>query len=231
MAIHEYFRGDSFGESSLIFERPRSSTVICSSDTCSLHEMVGSDFLAVLDSHPDAAASLRDMCRKRLFKKAVKKLSLEKNRGLTNADIVAAFHEADLDGSGLLSFDEIKGLMHKMDPTIPEQEIRSLLKFVDIDEDGLISLGKLLVLNEYNMTILQPFRLFICDMFGPTRCQVDNEQSNLWGIRSFFCCGEFVHFSVLRYTASGLGCLDRICVRSALTMPKSLLNFSRRTCV
>ena len=142
MAIHKYFHGDSFGESSLIFERPRSSTVICSSDTCSLHEMVGSDFLAVLDSHPDAAASLRDMCRKRLFKKAVKKLSLEKNRGLTNADIVAAFHEADLDGSGLLSFDEIKDLMHKMDPTIPEQEIRSLLKFVDIDEDGLISLGK-----------------------------------------------------------------------------------------
>jgi CRP-like cAMP-binding protein len=144
MAIHEYVRGDSFGESSLIFERPRSSTVICASDTCTLHEMVGSDFLAVLDSHPDAAASLRDMCRKRLFKKAVKTLSLEKKRGLTNADIVAAFHEADTDGSGLLSFDEIKKLMHRMDPTIPEQEIRSLLNFVDIDEDGLISLEEYL---------------------------------------------------------------------------------------
>ena len=140
MAIHKYFRGESFGESSLIFERPRSSTVLCASDKCNLHEMLGSDFLAVLDSHPDAAASLRDMCRKRLFKKAVKTLSLERNRGLTNADIVAAFHEADSDGSGLLSFDEIKKLMHRMDPTIPEQEIRSLLKFVDIDEDGLISL-------------------------------------------------------------------------------------------
>jgi len=161
MAIHKYFRGDSFGESSLIFERPRSSTVICASDTCSLHEMVGSDFLAVLDSHPDAAASLRDMCRKRLFKKAVKTLSLERKRGLTNADIVAAFHESDSDGSGLLSFDEIKNLMHRMDPTIPEQEIRSLLKFVDIDEDGLISL------DEY----LRLFRSFEHEEIGRKRYQ------------------------------------------------------------
>lgn len=140
VSVHEYFNGDSFGESSLVFERPRSSTVICSSNTCNLHEMVGSDFLAVLESSPDAAASLRDMCRKRLFKKAVKTFSLEKKRGLTNDDIVAAFHEVDADNSGLLSFDEIKDLMHSMDPTIPEQEIRSLLKFIDIDEDGLISL-------------------------------------------------------------------------------------------
>mmetsp|Transcript_3184 Transcript_3184/g.6953 ORF Transcript_3184/g.6953 Transcript_3184/m.6953 type:complete len:1032 (+) Transcript_3184:126-3221(+) len=140
VSVHEYFSGDSFGESSLVFERPRSSTVICASDTCNLHEMLGSDFLSVLESSPDAAASLRDMCRKRLFKKAVKTFSLGKKRGLTNDDIVAAFYEADTDNSGQLSFDEIKNLIHKMDPTIPEQEIRSLIKFIDIDEDGLISL-------------------------------------------------------------------------------------------
>ena len=50
--------------------------------------------------------------------------------------------EADTDNSGLLSFSEIKDLMHSMDPTIPVQEIRSLLSYIDIDEDGLISLDE-----------------------------------------------------------------------------------------
>ena len=53
--------------------------------------------MAVVNSSPGTAAALRNMCRKRLFKKAVKQFSLHKNRGLSDDDIVAAFHDADLD--------------------------------------------------------------------------------------------------------------------------------------
>lgn len=59
--------------------------------------MRGEDFMEVVNSSPGMANALRNMCRKRLFKKAVKHLSLDKNRGLSDDDIVAAFHDADLD--------------------------------------------------------------------------------------------------------------------------------------
>ena len=116
------------------------STVTCASDTCRLQEMAGEDFLTLVESSPGMAASLRNMCRKRLFKKAVKAYSLEKNRGLTDEDIVAAFHDADIDNSGSLNQAEVTRLMRRMDPKFPEEDIRALLKFVDVDEDGKISL-------------------------------------------------------------------------------------------
>lgn len=138
--VHRYFSGDSFGESSLLFKRPRSSTVTCVSESCRLHEMKGEDFIAVVESSPEMASSLRNMCRKRLFKKAVKAYSLEKKRGLSDADIVAAFYDADIDGTGSLNLEEVRRLMHHMDPKFPMSEIKALLKFVDVDEDGQITL-------------------------------------------------------------------------------------------
>lgn len=138
--VHKYVAGDSFGESSLLFEKPRSSTVTCNSDTCRLHEMKGEDFLAAVNSSPSMVKSLRDMCRKRLFKRAVKAYSLEKKRGLTDDDIVAAFHDADVDGDGNLGLEEVRRLMHRMDPEFPLEEIQAILKYVDVNEDGHITL-------------------------------------------------------------------------------------------
>ncbi|GAX12791.1 hypothetical protein FisN_15Hh270 [Fistulifera solaris] len=137
--VHKYFPGDSFGESSLLFKRPRSSTVECVSDVCRLSEMQAEDFLAVAESTPEMAASFRNICRKRLFKKAVKAYSLSKKRGLTDDDLVKAFHESDADKSGSLNLDEVRQLMHRMDPNFPIEEIVALLKFVDVDEDGQVS--------------------------------------------------------------------------------------------
>lgn len=102
--------------------------------------MSGEDFLALVESSPEMAASLRNVCRKRFFKKAVNSYALEKSRGLSDKDIVAAFYAADVDRSGSLSLDEVRHLMHRMDPKFPLEEIRALLKFVDVDEDGKISL-------------------------------------------------------------------------------------------
>ena len=165
--VHKYGPGDSFGESSLLFSKPRSSTVRCISESCLIHEMRGEDFMAVVDSSEGTAAALRNMCRKRLFKKAVKQFSLHKNRGLSDDDIVAAFHDADLDKvtyeysvivggftrfnlistfcscqSGTLNVEEVRLLMHRMDPKFPMSEIEELMKFVDVDEDGQVSLAE-----------------------------------------------------------------------------------------
>mmetsp|Transcript_8130 Transcript_8130/g.18014 ORF Transcript_8130/g.18014 Transcript_8130/m.18014 type:complete len:290 (+) Transcript_8130:1038-1907(+) len=138
--VHKYASGDSFGESSLLFDKPRSSTVRCMSDTCRIHEMSGEDFMAVIQSSPDSADSFRNMCRKRLFKRAVKQFSLETNRGLSDDDIVAAFHNADEDNSGYLSVEDVRRIMHRMDPKFPMSEIHELMKFVDVDEDGRVDI-------------------------------------------------------------------------------------------
>eukprot|EP00586_Coscinodiscus_wailesii_P013408 CAMPEP_0172512878 /NCGR_PEP_ID=MMETSP1066-20121228/247823_1 /TAXON_ID=671091 /ORGANISM="Coscinodiscus wailesii, Strain CCMP2513" /LENGTH=855 /DNA_ID=CAMNT_0013292863 /DNA_START=105 /DNA_END=2672 /DNA_ORIENTATION=- len=134
--VHSYESGDNFGESSILFTRPHSSTVVCASQTCKLHEMLGSDFLAVLESSPETASSLRNMCRKRLFKRAIKALSRKHNRGYEVEDIMHAFHKADTDGNGSLSLSELRQVMRNMDPNFPEEEIVAILKFIDVDEDG-----------------------------------------------------------------------------------------------
>jgi Ca2+-binding EF-hand superfamily protein len=102
--------------------------------------MKGEDFIALVNSTPGTANALRNMCRKRLFKKAVKQFSLHKKRGLSDDDLVTAFHESDTDKSGSLNIDELRNLMHRMDPKYPLSEIKLLMKFVDCDEDGHIGL-------------------------------------------------------------------------------------------
>lgn len=104
--------------------------------------MKGEDFLAVIESAPELAESLRNMARKRLFKKAVKAYSLERNRGFSDEDLVAAFHDADIDGSGSLNLDELRRIMQRMDPKFPMSEIIELMKFVDVDDDGQIKLDE-----------------------------------------------------------------------------------------
>lgn len=104
--------------------------------------MLGEDFLEVVNSSPGMAAALRNMCRKRLFKKAVKQFSLQKNRGLSDDDIVAAFHDADLNKSGSLDVEEVRQLIHRIDPGFPMSEIHLLMKFVDVDEDGQVGLNE-----------------------------------------------------------------------------------------
>jgi len=136
--VHVYQGGESFGVSSILLKRPHSSTVICASEKCMVHEMRGSDFLDLVKNDPELVESLRDMCRKRMFKKAIKKLALGLGLGLTFHDVETAFKEADKDKSGSLSLDELRSLFRSMDPDYPDEEIVAFLKFIDLDEDGRI---------------------------------------------------------------------------------------------
>lgn len=44
--------------------------------------------------------------------------------------------------SGTLNAEEVRLLMHRMDPKFPMSEIAQLMKFVDVDEDGQVSLAE-----------------------------------------------------------------------------------------
>jgi len=101
--------------------------------------MMKQDFMDFIETSPEIKTMLLNMCRKRLFKKAVKAYSLTHKRGFSNADLTKAFQDADLDRSGDLGLDEVRKLMHAMDPTIEEKDIVELMKFIDVDEDGKIN--------------------------------------------------------------------------------------------
>ena len=64
---HTLSPGDIFGESSLLFQRPRSSTVICSSDECHLHELHASAFYEMLESDPTTKTVLHAEARQRTW--------------------------------------------------------------------------------------------------------------------------------------------------------------------
>lgn len=138
--LHTLSTGDSFGESSLLFRRPRSSTVSCASAECTLHEMRGYDFIELLDSDPLHAQALNDMCRKRMFHKALKSYLLSSGLGIH--ELEKAFHDADKDGSGTLSLSEVRDLMLHMgnNSSIPEKDVRELLESLDLDGDGQVTL-------------------------------------------------------------------------------------------
>jgi len=148
--LHTLTSSDSFGESSLLFQRPRSSTVICASAICSLHELRGSDFFALLESDPAHARALSDMCRKRMFQKAVKSYSLSQNSGLGENELIKVFHDADKDKSGTLSLSEVRDLMLHMgnNSAIPEKDMKELLKSLDLNEDGQVTLKDILEMSK-----------------------------------------------------------------------------------
>jgi CRP-like cAMP-binding protein len=139
--LHNLSPGDSFGESSLLFQRPRSSTVVCASAACSLHEMRGPDFLNLLDSDPAYARALGDMCRKRMLQKAMKSYLLSTGLGVN--ELEKALHDADRDKSGTLCLRELASLMHNMgsNSSIPDKDLRELLESLDLDDDGQVTLN------------------------------------------------------------------------------------------
>ena len=101
--------------------------------------MKGSDFLLLLQSDPEHAAALRDMCRKKMLQKAIKSSRF-------GDDVTRAFKAADKDQSGTLSLEEMKDLMLQLgtNSEIPEREIMALLTSLDTDDDGQVTLEDIL---------------------------------------------------------------------------------------
>jgi len=109
--------------------------------------MRGADFFALLESDPAHARALRDMGRKRMFQKAVKSyLLLSHHSDLSDGELTKVFHDADKDKSGTLSLSEMRDLMLHMgqNSAIPERDLRELLKSLDLDEDGQVTLKDIL---------------------------------------------------------------------------------------
>uniref|UniRef100_A0A7S1BJJ1 cGMP-dependent protein kinase n=1 Tax=Corethron hystrix TaxID=216773 RepID=A0A7S1BJJ1_9STRA len=109
--------GEVFGEAALVFDRKRRSTVRCSSEKCTVHEMHGTDFLNLVESTPNMLACLRNMSRRREFQKA---MSLTTRKAFSSSDLKEAFQAVDVDNNGTLSLNELKMVLKRVDAHLPE---------------------------------------------------------------------------------------------------------------
>lgn len=161
LEVGKLSEGDMFGETALLMRRPRSATVECESEKCRVIEMSGSHFLELLQASPEAEASLRDLSRRREFKKGMMKVV---GSGGADVSMRELFNAIDTDGDGALSAAEVsarpfsslhsraprsnnatrspaqvKKVFHRFDASFPEQEIQALLESMDLDGSGNIT--------------------------------------------------------------------------------------------
>ena len=129
--------GDIFGEHSLVLCRPRNTSAVCVSDTCTTHEMKARDFYELYESHPNIKSSLRELCYRREFQKALVKMTKKEFPSIN--DLADVFNAADIDGTGFLEIDEVKKVLISFDPSLSETEIKEVLMSLDLDESGRIS--------------------------------------------------------------------------------------------
>ena len=129
--------GDIFGEHSLVLCRPRNTTAVCTSDRCIAHEMKARDFYELYNSHQNIKASLRELCYRREFQKALVKMT--KKEFPSTKDLAGVFDAADLNKVGFLDIDKVSEILTSFDPSLSEAEIKEVLNSLDLDESGRIS--------------------------------------------------------------------------------------------
>jgi serine/threonine protein kinase len=131
--------GNLCGEHSVLTGRCRNSTAVCATkDGCKVQQMAGRDFRKLVDASPDMKASLRDLCVRRDFKKAVV-FRLKKEFPYDNPreafDAVRTENGRD-DG---LDAEAVGLLMRDMNPGCSDDEILELIRILDMNGSGKVT--------------------------------------------------------------------------------------------
>ena len=129
--------GDIFGEHSLVFCRPRNTAAVCVSDSCIVQEMKARDFYEIYNSHQHIKTSLRELCYRREFQKALVKMTNKEFPSIH--DLAGVFDAADLNKTGFLEIDKVTSVLKSFDPSLSEAEIKEVLNSLDLNESGRIS--------------------------------------------------------------------------------------------
>ena len=103
--------------------------------------MRGRDFYKLLETHPSLRESIRDICLRREFQKAVSH-RLGKPFPKTEAELREAFDTVDNGKSGAIELRELRTIIKRFDPSFTEQDIREILESLDLDQTGKIHWGE-----------------------------------------------------------------------------------------
>eukprot|EP00521_Asterionellopsis_glacialis_P006056 CAMPEP_0195281222 /NCGR_PEP_ID=MMETSP0707-20130614/630_1 /TAXON_ID=33640 /ORGANISM="Asterionellopsis glacialis, Strain CCMP134" /LENGTH=825 /DNA_ID=CAMNT_0040340091 /DNA_START=188 /DNA_END=2665 /DNA_ORIENTATION=- len=132
--------GNLCGEHALVMGRTRYNTsAICTSDNCKMQVMKARDFYKLMDHSHLLKETLREICLRREFQKALV-FRIKKNFPSANiADLKEAFDAADEDHSTKISLDNVRSMLKMYDPMLNEKEIAEILESLDLDQTGQVS--------------------------------------------------------------------------------------------
>eukprot|EP00978_Attheya_sp_CCMP212_P019944 scaffold56656_cov50-Attheya_sp.AAC.3 len=129
--------GDVCGEHSFLMNRPRNTSAICTSKQCKIQVLQADDFAALLNSSPGLKASMKEICLRREFQKALVKKT--KKRFPRERDLRDAFDAADDEKSGVISVQNIRNMLRVMDESVTEEQISDVINVLDLDNSGVVS--------------------------------------------------------------------------------------------
>lgn len=135
--VFEAKPGDIFGEHSCIMGRPRNTTAKCMSKECVVQEMKARDFYEIYNSSSSLKTSLRELCLRREFQKALVKKTKKEFPSVN--DLREVFDAADTARAGVLNEAEVSALLKSFDPSLSEDEIKEVVQSLDLDETGTIT--------------------------------------------------------------------------------------------
>uniref|UniRef100_A0A7S2YCT2 cGMP-dependent protein kinase n=1 Tax=Entomoneis paludosa TaxID=265537 RepID=A0A7S2YCT2_9STRA len=132
--------GEICGEHSAVFGRPRNVDAVCKSDECKALVLHARDFQKLLSTQPHFKESIREICLRREFQKALC-VDTGKPFPKDEKDLKAAFDfvASHSGNTEFIEFDGLKSLLHNFDPTYTEEDMLDILESLDLDETGRIS--------------------------------------------------------------------------------------------
>lgn len=131
--------GDVTGEHSLVLGRPRNTTATCASNECIAVTMPARDFYGFLDSTPHVMDSIREICLRREFMKALV-FRTRKPFPTDPEGMKWAFQQVDTERKGKISLNDVRSMLKEMDPTLEENDLKDIFNALDSSKKGFVTL-------------------------------------------------------------------------------------------
>jgi len=112
---------------------------MCVTEKCKVQVMRDRDFYSLYDSSSSVRESLRELCMRREFQKA---LVRKTKKSFPSVECLKQAFDAAGDGSGELSLDALRDLLISFDPTLSEKEIMETLESMDVLERGAVTFNE-----------------------------------------------------------------------------------------
>lgn len=135
------------GEHSVLMNKLRNTTAVCATpDGCQVFEMYGKDFHHTMNKSPDLRASVRTLCLRREFKKAVvfrlrKKFPYDNPRMAFDAARKKGWMVGKSSSKDDLNFDDIAILMRDMDATYTDEEVKEVIQAIQLKSQSANNLS------------------------------------------------------------------------------------------
>lgn len=136
--VRSLMQGEMTGEHAAYFGKPYNVTAKCISSSCKMQALPSKAMHKLFRSDPSLREDFRDLMLRRDFKKALC-VSIGRTFPTTQDEIQEAFNVIDKNKTGEISFDVLKDIVWRFDPTYNETDIRDMLQSLDLNKSDSLT--------------------------------------------------------------------------------------------